>query len=165
MPEIHLWVIFQCLVLVTVANGTPIVIKLVLGGRFAWPLDGGLFLSDGQRLLGRSKTIRGVLMATLCAALAGTLLGLHWLAGAVIGVAAMMGDLLSSFTKRLLRLASSSMAPGIDQVPESVLPLMAVSGSFHLTWLDILSGVGLFWIGELIASRLLYAMGIRDRPY
>lgn len=165
MPEIHFWVIAQCLALVTVANGTPVVLKRVLGKRFAGPLDRGLVLQDGERLLGRSKTIRGVLLATLCSALAGPLIGLDWKVGAVIGAAAMAGDLLSSFIKRRLRLASSSMAPGVDQVPESALPLLAVSGSLQLTWPDILVGIGLFWVGELIVSRLLYAMGIRDRPY
>ena len=50
----------------------------------------------------------------------------------------MAGDLLSSFTKRRMRLASSSMAPGIDQVPESVLPLTCRFRALQLTLLDVL---------------------------
>ncbi len=77
----------------------------------------------------------------------------------------MAGDLLSSFTKRRLRLKPSSMAPGLDQVPEIILPLFVLAGTLGLGALDIIAGVATFWIGEVLISRLLFALRIRDRPY
>ncbi len=77
----------------------------------------------------------------------------------------MTGDLVSSFTKRRMGLAPSSMAPGIDQVPESALPLLLLMDPLGLSALDLVLGVAVFWIGELVLSRLLFQIGMRDRPY
>jgi hypothetical protein len=37
---VHLWSILQLLVLLMLANGTPVVAKKFLGERFTYPLDG-----------------------------------------------------------------------------------------------------------------------------
>ncbi|RUW33509.1 CDP-archaeol synthase [Mesorhizobium sp. M1E.F.Ca.ET.041.01.1.1] len=165
MVQLHFWPIAQCLVLLTLANGVPVIAKKVLGDRLAWPIDGGWHFWDGQPLLGKSKTLRGLVLAVLVAAVGGALVGLNAPTGALVGFGAMAGDMLSSFLKRRLRLASSAEAPGLDQVPESLLPLILVRGIVGLSAWDILIGVGAFWIGELLVSRLLYMLRIRDRPY
>jgi CDP-2,3-bis-(O-geranylgeranyl)-sn-glycerol synthase len=157
--------LLQGLALAAVANGTPIFAKRWLGERWAWPLDGGLHLWDWQPLFGRSKTIRGLVLAVTTTALASVVMGLGPSTGAMAGVAAMAGDLMSSFTKRRLRLKPSSMAPGLDQVPEVLLPLLAVAGRLGLTSMDIAVGVAAFWLGEIVISRILFALKIRDRPY
>lgn len=95
----------------------------------------------------------------------GPLVGLDIETGALVGLIAMIGDMLSSFLKRRLRLAPSAEAPGFDQVPESLLPFLAVKDLVGFSVWDILIGVGSFWIGELVVSRLLYMLRIRDRPY
>ena len=97
--------------------------------------------------------------------LAATLFGLPAVVGVVIGLAAMLGDLLSSFVKRRLGMASSSMAFGLDQIPEAWLPLLAVSSLFELTRSVIAGIVAGFVVLELALSRLLYWLGIRKRPY
>ncbi|RWB25574.1 CDP-archaeol synthase [Mesorhizobium muleiense] len=165
MTELHLWSIVQCLILLTLANGVPVIAKKMLGERLAWPIDGGWLFWDGQPLLGRSKTLRGFVLAILAAAIGGPLVGLDVEIGVLIGINAMIGDMLSSFLKRRLRLAPSAEAPGFDQVPESLLPLFAVKNLVGFSVWDILVGVGTFWIGELLVSRLLYMLHIRDRPY
>ncbi|RUW85561.1 CDP-archaeol synthase [Mesorhizobium sp. M1E.F.Ca.ET.063.01.1.1] len=165
MVQLHFWPIAQCLVLLTLANGVPVIAKKVLGDRLAWPIDGGWHFWDGQPLLGKSKTLRGLVLAVLVTAIGGALVGLNAPTGALVGFGAMAGDMLSSFLKRRLRLASSAEAPGLDQVPESLLPLILDRGIVGLSAWDILIGVGAFWIGELLVSRLLYMLRIRDRPY
>ena len=97
-PEyaVNHWPILQGLILLLVANGTPVLATRLLGQRLAWPLDCGLKLPDGRPLLGRSKTVRGVLLSILVTTAAAPLLGLPWWAGTVAGAAAMAGDLLSS---------------------------------------------------------------------
>jgi hypothetical protein len=77
----------------------------------------------------------------------------------------MSGDLLSSFIKRRLELPPSSQALGLDQIPESFLPLLACSFILPLAVTDILIGTVLFIVGELLLSRLLFKLRVRDRPY
>ena len=165
MHHIHPFLIVQLLVLLALANGAPLIAKKVFGTALAFPLDNGVRLADGQPLLGRSKTIRGIglsiAVTTLCAPWA----GLSPAAGLLVSGVAMIGDLLSSFIKRRMKLAPSSMALGIDQIPESLLPAIAARWALPVTVLDAAILAGLFFIGELAASRVLFALNIRDRPY
>ena len=157
--------ILKLLILITVANGAPVVIKKLLGRHLDYTLDGGLNAMDGRRLFGPTKTIRGVVSAVLITTLVAVLLEFEWFVGAIIGCASMAGDLFSSFIKRRLNMPPSSMALVIDQVPESLFPLLAIQYLLPITILDILVLVGIFFIGELVISRLLYRLHIRDRPY
>jgi hypothetical protein len=157
--------ILDVLILIVLANGTPVVVKKLLGARFAWPLDGGVILPDGQPLLGSSKTVRGVVLAVLATALGAMALGLGAQLGVLAGAAAMAGDLLSSFLKRRLRLKPSSQALGLDQVPESLFVFLACRAALALSWLDVAIGVAVFFVGELLISRLLYKAHLRDQPY
>ena len=157
--------ILELLILLTVANGTPVVAKRLLGAAFAYPLDGGALFPDGRPWFGPSKTIRGVVLATLATAATATALGLGWKAGALIGMVAMAGDLLASFIKRRWGLAPSSQAIGLDQIPESLLPLLASRLFMPVTALDIAVATILFFVGELLLSRLLFRWHLRDRPY
>ena len=132
-------------------------------GRIMWKAD--YVLADGQPLLGRSKTVRGVLLGIVVTAATAPLLGLPWTVGALAGAAAMAGDLVSSFVKRRLRRPPSSMARGLDQIPESLLPLLACKSALGLSAPDIVVGTAAFWLGELVLSRALFALRIRDQPY
>lgn len=161
----HPWPILQLLILLMLANGTPVVAKKILGERFAYPLDGGIEFVDGQPLFGRSKTIRGVVLAVLVTTAGAPLISLEWAIGVLVGSLAMAGDLASSFLKRRMALPPSSRASGLDQLPEALFPLLACRNLLSLTTADIGAGVALFFIGELLLSRLLYAFRLRDRPY
>src|SRR5579863_2716202 len=94
----------RILVLLGIANGTPIFAKKLLGDRFRMPLDGGLSLPDGKPLFGASKTIRGVVVSLSCTALVSPLLGFDSISGASFAAASLAGDLISSFVKRRLGL-------------------------------------------------------------
>jgi len=82
-----------------------------------------------------------------------------------MATAAMAGDLLASFVKRRLNLPPSSQALGLDQVPESLLPLLAGRQALALSGVDILLVLTAFVVGELIFARLFYKLGLRDQPY
>ena len=153
------------LVLLMVANGSPVVATRLLGRHLYYPLDGNVRLRDGKPLLGASKTVRGVVVAVLATLAAALLLDWDWRLGLVAGSTAMAGDLFSSFTKRRLGMATSSMALGLDQIPESLFPLLACSSWLPLGIVDIAVGVVLFLVGGLAFSRLFFALGLRDRPY
>src|SRR5690606_30812914 len=113
----------KLLCLLGAANGAPVVAAKLLGARFGRPLDGGWRFVDGRPLFGPSKTWRGLVVAVAGGAVVAVPLGWSWQLGAGVALAAMAGDLISSFIKRRLGLPSSSMCLGLDQVPEALLPL------------------------------------------
>src|SRR3982074_307282 len=157
--------ILQLLALLMLANGTPIVAKKIFGPRFARPLDGGIIFFDGQPLFGHSKTIRGITASILITMASAPLIGLDLRIGAIVAGSAMAGDLFSSCLKRRLNFPPSRQALGLDQVPESLFPMLACRGALSLTIADIALGVGIFFIGEVLLSRLLYQVHVRDEPY
>jgi hypothetical protein len=161
----QLFHILQILVLLTFANGTPIVAKKIFGSRFALPLDAGIIFFDGRPFFGTSKTIRGIVVSILITTAIAPFIGLDLTIGAIVASSAMAGDLLSSFVKRRLNFPPSSQALGLDQVPESLFPMLACRDALSLTIADIALGVGIFFIGELILSRLLFRAHLRDEPY
>jgi CDP-2,3-bis-(O-geranylgeranyl)-sn-glycerol synthase len=161
----HPVVILQLVILLMLANGTPVIAKKMLGLHYSYPLDGNLTFADGRPVFGPSKTIRGVVLAVLITTASAPFLGLDWRIGLWVGSFAMAGDLFSSFCKRRLGLPSSSRASGLDQIPESLLPLLACRDLLALTAADIVVCVVIFVIGEVVLSRLLYAFRLRDRPY
>ena len=126
-------VILKLLALLTLANGTPLMAKNILRNHSAHPLDGGLRFVDGQPLFGPSKTIRGIVLSLLVTSAGAPLFGLPWKLGALVAAVAMAGDLFSSFLKRRIHLLSGDRATGLDQVPESLFPLLACRNWLSLT--------------------------------
>lgn len=157
--------VVKLMVLLTLANGTPVIAKKFLGDFLAQPVDQGMRLEDSRPLFGHSKTIRGIFLALVVTSLAAPMIGLGWTVGLLIAATAMAGDLFSSFIKRRMKREPSSMVLGLDQIPESLLPAIAARYVLPLTLLDIVVVTVLFFVGELAASRVLFALAIRDRPY
>lgn len=161
----HLSAVLQILALLTVANGAPVVAKKILGRHLNLALDFGVAFFDGQPLFGSSKTIRGIVISVLATTAAALLIGLGPAIGAVVAGAAMAGDLFSSFVKRRLNYRPSSQALGLDQIPELLLPMLACRSALGLTAVDIVLGVAVFLVGEIVLSRLLFRAHLRDEPY
>ena len=157
--------VLSVLLLLGVANLAPILAARLLGTRFDAPLDGGLTLPDGRPLFGPGKTLRGVLAAILCTAGAAPLLATDALLGAALGAGAMAGDLLASFCKRRLGLSAHARAFGLDQIPEVLLPLLLLQPWLKLHWREIAIVVLVFVLLDIVLSRVLYRLHIRDRPY
>lgn len=161
----HLFPILQVMALLKLANVTPLFAKKIFRQFCARPLDGGIKFFDGRPLFGSSKTIRGIVLSILITAAGAPLIGLDLSVGFTAATAAMAGDLFSSFIKRRLNFPPSSQAPGLDQIPESLLPLLACRAALSLTIFDIALGVGVFFIAEIVLSRILYRAHLRDEPY
>jgi len=157
--------IVKLLVLLSAANGAPVLARWLLKDQAGGALDGGIRLADGQPLLGPSKTWRGLICAIIAAGLVTPLLGLSAIVGLTAGATTMLGDILSSFIKRRLGLPAGAMALGLDQIPESLFPLLALCPFLPLTFIDIGVTLVAFLIGELLLSRLLFCLHIRERPY
>jgi CDP-diglyceride synthetase len=157
--------VLQLLILLALANGSPIVAKRIFGTNYAQPLDGNVKFLDGRPLFGASKTVRGILTSILITSACGPLIGLDLKIGFAVAAAAMAGDLFSSFLKRRLGLQPSSQAVGLDQIPESLFPLLACRQALSLTVTDIVVGTAIFFLGEVVLSRALFRLHVRDRPY
>ena len=155
----------QVLLLIIAANGAPIIGRLLMEERWSAPLDGGATFMDGHPVLGKSKTYRGVAFSLVGTVLAADVLGVPWEMGLVVGGLAMIGDCLSSFIKRRLGYASGTMALGLDQIPESLFPLLGVWDSLSLSFMGIMAMVSAFMVLELIFSPLFYQLRIRKHPY
>jgi CDP-diglyceride synthetase len=155
----------QLLLLIGIANGTPVIIKKLFGNLWALPLDGGRKLSDQRPIFGPSKTVRGIVFSLLVTLVCAPPLGIHWYYGLLIAAAAMAGDLISSFIKRRMGKPSSAMALGIDQVPESLFPMFVAHYILEVSWLGVIVVTLLFFILELGISKILYRLKIRNEPY
>ncbi|MBA1158808.1 CDP-archaeol synthase [Microvirga mediterraneensis] len=153
------------LILLGVANGTPILLKRILGDRFAVPIDFGLTWLDGQPLLGSSKTFRGLAVAIAATAIVAAMLKFGWRLGAEIAFMSMMGDVAASFLKRRLGLEPHARAFGLDQIPEALLPLVILRRPLGLSGLEIVLLVMAFILLEIWLSRLFFMLHIRDQPY
>ena len=161
----HFMTLAQLLILLSLANGSPVIAKRILGETYAMPIDGGTRFVDGRPLFGPSKTIRGVvasLLVTTSRRATDRPSIRDWIAG---GCHRMAGDLLSSFLKRRFGLAPSSKATGLDQIPEALFPLLACRSAFSLTAIDVVAGCAIFFVGEVLLSHLFFRLRLRDRPY
>lgn len=155
----------KLLVLLVIANGAPIIARHLLGSCCAWPLDGGHTTPAGNPLLGPSKTLRGLVAAVVLTTALTPLLGIPWQWGTAIGALAMLGDLIASFTKRRLGYPPSSQAIGLDQIPESLVPLLVIAPAFDLNIWSVCFVVLAFTLVVPLLSRIFFLLGIRRRPY
>jgi CDP-2,3-bis-(O-geranylgeranyl)-sn-glycerol synthase len=153
----RIWLINELLLLLIVANGAPVVIALLLGSRFNQSLDAGRLFFDQRPWLGASKTIRGVVAAIIASTLCAPLAGFAYAYGALFGGLAMLGDLLSSFIKRRLGFPSSCSRPGLDQLPETLLPLLALQPIHAATMPEMAVVTTVFIVIDLLLSRILNA--------
>lgn len=163
MPDLQQ--ISHFVLLLMVANGAPIIARNLCGEHAARPIDGGRRLLDGQRLFGQTKTWRGVLAAIVMTMLAGLPLGYAAWDLFLLATLSMSGDLFSSFVKRRLGMASSSRAPGLDQVPEALFPLLVLQQRLGLDGYAVAVSVTLFVLLDMWLSKLLHRWHIRRKPY
>ena len=155
----------KILILLLIANGAPIVAKKIFAEKWQLPVDLGVNFIDSKPLLGKSKTYRGLILSLLITSALAPILGLSILLGFFIALLSMFGDILSSFIKRRLNFPSSSMALGLDQIPEVLLPVLALQQVLGLDVDSILRIVIVFCILNLLFSRVLYHLNIRSTPY
>jgi CDP-2,3-bis-(O-geranylgeranyl)-sn-glycerol synthase len=144
----------RALLLISAANVVPWAAGRVMPHRWAMPLDGGLRLRDGERLLGSHKTWRGFLLGTLACALVAQLIGPGFAMGAGVGALSLTGDALSSAVKRRLRLAPGTEIAALDQLPEALLPLAVFACALGLRSAEIAAATLAFLALDLIVTRV-----------
>ncbi len=119
-----------------VANAAP----LLFGG--GAPIDRGRNFTDGKPILGSHKTVRGffagIIAGTIIGMLESLVDGRLLLAGPVIALGAVLGDLLGAFVKRRLNIKPGSALPVLDQLDFVLGGLVLGSPFFPIGWTAIL---------------------------
>ncbi len=180
LVELALWVGLPA----WIANSTPVIFG---GGR---PIDGGRTLRDGRRVFGDNKTVKGLLAGVffgtltsiiqyiLAPSIAQTLaifveltterlevLYMSPLAGLLLSIGAMTGDLMGSFIKRRVNIASGGPCPLLDQLGFIVMALLLASPifrpSYQYTIILILATLVMHWFSNVIG----YLMGYKRQPW
>ena len=129
--------IVTALVLLMAANATPVVVAKLLNERWAWPLDFGCVLPDGDRLFGSHKTWRGLAAGILATTVAAGLLQVPLWVGASFAAASLIADALSSAVKRRMHVRPGTEVLGLDQFGEAVVPLVLFSRPLSLDVIDV----------------------------
>jgi CDP-diglyceride synthetase len=155
----------QLLFLIIVANGSPIIGRWIMNGFWEMPIDGGALFIDGRPILGTSKTYRGLACSLVGTLLAGALMGLSWKISLIVSALAVVGDCLSSFVKRRFGYPSGAKALGLDQIPESLFPMLGMWNVLNLSVLGLGLTVVVFVVAELVLSSIGYKLHIRKHPY
>ncbi|MBW1750172.1 MAG: CDP-archaeol synthase [Deltaproteobacteria bacterium] len=119
-------------------NFLPPLANMIWGERFNRPIDGGRLWFDQHPIFGDHKTIRGVLVSLLGGTAVAPLLDVDLPVAAGAAGLAMAGDLLSSFIKRRPNLPSGENVIVLDQIFESLFPILFLKGFLSLSWLQVL---------------------------
>ena len=150
----ELYRLVAALLLVVVANTAPWAAGRLLRGRFEQPLDCGMTLRDGTRLLGDHKTWRGLCSGELACAITACLLGYSFLLGLEFATLSLLADAASSLLKRRLRLTPGAEVPGVDQLPESLVPLWTLATPLGISiWGGLVVAMGFLCV-DLASSPL-----------
>lgn len=144
----------RALLLVVIASSVPWALGRACGGLWAWPLDFGYTLSDGERLFGEHKTWRGLIAGIAACSIAGSLVGTGPLLGAAVGSLALTGDALSSAIKRRLRRPPGAEVPGLDQIPEVLLPLLVLQRPLTISMAAVIGVTLLFTVLDVALAPL-----------
>jgi len=155
----------QLLFLILVANGSPIIGRWLMNGYGEMPIDLGAVFRDGRPILGASKTYRGLVCSLGGTILAGALVGVSWTVSVMVSLLAMAGDCVSSFVKRRLGYPSEAKALGLDQIPESLFPLLGMWHVLNLSIWGMGVTVAIFIVAEQVLSFIGYKLHIRKHPY
>jgi CDP-2,3-bis-(O-geranylgeranyl)-sn-glycerol synthase len=105
------------------ANAAPILFGKIFRGKF--PIDFGKTWNK-KPILGKGKTWPGFLGGILVGTFVGVLQG-RFLAGLLLSIGALVGDLVKSFAKRRFGIAPGKSWPIIDQLDFVIGALLLVS--------------------------------------
>ncbi len=119
------------------ANLLPVITEVVLGDRLRYPVDGGVNWLDDKPLLGKNKTIRGILACVVGGAIVCSLIRQPWWVGGVVATLVMTGDLTSSFIKRRFNIPSGKDLFPLDHLLESLFPVLFLVPILSLTWVQV----------------------------
>jgi CDP-2,3-bis-(O-geranylgeranyl)-sn-glycerol synthase len=130
-----------------------VLVARLFGERWDTPIDTSLGRRGKLPIFGAHKTWRGLASGALACTAIGALLPCGAWVGLGFGLIALGGDLASSFVKRRMRWPAGHSAPLLDQLPESLLPLILFAGPLSLGHAAIFGTALLFTLLDLATER------------
>jgi CDP-2,3-bis-(O-geranylgeranyl)-sn-glycerol synthase len=174
--------IFKCFYLLLPAyfsNMAPVIFKNVLN-KLAIPVDLGKKV-NGKEMFGKNKTYRGLIVGTLSGILIAYIQKVlyvngiiqvsfidfsNWLAiGFLMGLGAMLGDLIESFAKRQFNIKSGSSFKPWDQIDFIVGAILLSSFVFSYRWLIIVTVLILTFMLHILVNHLAFYLHIRKEKW
>jgi len=144
----------NALLLLIVANLSPWAAARICGPRLGAPLDCGLVLWDGRRLLGDHKTWRGLVSACGACSIAAAIVRLPWSLGLEFALLSMAGDGASSALKRRMGCEPGREVLALDQLPEVLLPLIVLRVPLQLGRLETILTAVVFVLLDVMSTRV-----------
>ena len=143
-------------------NGAPV---LFGGGR---PIDMGLRLGDGERVLGDNKTFRGliggVIVGTVVGVFCSYVFSKNLLSLAIpASFGALLGDLAGALLKRRLKIKPGGALPVVDQLDFVVGAILCVSLFSEISLAVVLILLLLTPPIHILTNAGAYALGLKDR--
>lgn len=143
---------------------------LVFGG--GKPLDMGITLADGRRLIGDGVTWRGTAAGTCVGLVVGVIQGLlsgsmmtGAITGLLLGFGALMSDAAGSFIKRRLKIDRGRPAPILDQL-DFVFGALILVSPIVVPPIDYIILIMLITLVlHLSANIIAYLLGMKDVWY
>lgn len=141
-------------------NGAPV---LFGGGR---SIDFGKTFTDGERIFGAHKTIRGFASGLVVGGIVGAFENLYTAsnllpAALLASMGALLGDLAGAFIKRRLKIPPGDSLPGLDQLDFVIGAVLLVSVVFQFSPGALLI---LFLVTppiHFLANLAAYALGLK----
>ncbi|MGC8719046.1 MAG: CDP-archaeol synthase [Thermodesulforhabdaceae bacterium] len=130
----------------------PPVLAVIMEDRWALPLDFNRRFLDGKPILGKHKTIRGIVGSTVAATVTASAFGLTHSEGFLLALLGMLGDSITSFIKRRLDKPSGTIMPVIDQLLEGLLPLIAIKELHQIGMISFILILFIFSLGAYAGS-------------
>ncbi|MCA9329495.1 CDP-archaeol synthase [Candidatus Saccharibacteria bacterium] len=159
-----------------IANSIPPVVnKIPIIKYWKTPIDFNYKLK-GQELFGKNKTWRGLLIGTLIGGLSAWFIYPilnnsiqieinSFLMGCLLGFGALLGDVIESFFKRRLGIASGKAWLGFDQL-DYVLGGILISAPFvSISAKGYASIIVVYFVLHFVVSYIGFIMGIKENPF
>lgn len=142
-------------------NGAPV----LFGGGPS--VDFGKTFTDGERIFGGHKTIRGFVSGLVVGGIVGVFENLYtssnlFPAALLASLGALLGDLCGAFIKRRLKISPGGSLPGIDQLDFVIGAVFAVSIVFQLSLGTVLILLLVTPPIHFLANVGAYALGLKS---
>ena len=165
-----------------IASTAPIFAKNILKERFSAPMDFNKKFVDGKPFLGRSKTFRGLIAGILVGALISYIqyqlyafpffqaLSFYdysnWLSfGILLGLGALMGDMIESFIKRRINLKPGDKFVPWDQIDYTIGALIFVMPIYQVDLIQALIIIVSGFMLQIFSSHFAFYTGIRNEKW
>lgn len=158
-----------------IANGSPVIGNKILEsiGVDKHPIDRGKNFIDDKRLFGDNKTWEGFIIGVLAGILTGIIQMvidnsyLYIARGLIMGIGAMVGDLLGSFIKRRFNIKPGDPLPILDQTLFLIVAIALARSAkvLYMTPIQILFVIIITPVLHILTNYIAYRLGFKKVPW